>query len=38
MYEEQLTKIFLNSITIIQPRVAVGGSGKTPEDIGREMA
>jgi dynein heavy chain len=38
MYEEQLTKVFMNSITIIQPRVATGGAGKTPEEIGREMA
>lgn len=38
MYEKGITNNFMHSVTIIQPRVATGGGGKSPEDIAREMA
>lgn len=37
-YEAGVVAQFLNSIIIIQPRIASAGTGKTPEEEGREMA
>lgn len=37
-YEAGVVAAFLNSVTVIQPRVASAGTGKTPEEEAREMA
>lgn len=37
-YEAGVVAAFLNSVTVIQPRVASAGTGKSPEEEAREMA
>jgi len=38
MYEAGVVQGFLNSVIVIQPRIASAGTGKTPEEEAREMA
>lgn len=38
MYEKGIVQMFMENVLLIQPRLAAGGAGESPEEKGRRMA